>query len=289
MAENQLPEEVVQKIDPNRRKFILGILAAGITAPTVASFVMGKANKSAIAGTPIRPASLIDSSGNFNIPVLFSGNLYSSSANYVYPNYSGNFLRDASGNFLLDPSGNLLCGTSGNILLDMSGNAIPDPSGNIAYLANPSGNWAYDYSSNTLRIPYRDASGNAQWYYGLDMDPSGNTFRDNFFPYDSNGVINYGSSPQIPGLACVVSANHLRQVQVVPTTSTVAPTTTSTVAPTTTSTVAPTTTSTVAPTTTSAPTTTNPGVNQNGSGSSVTTTTVPVTPIVPSGSIPATR
>ena len=281
MAENQLPEEVVQKIDPNRRKFILGILAAGITAPSVASFVMGKANKSTIIGNPIRPASLIDSSGNFNIPVLFSGNLYSSSANYVYPNYSGNFLRDASGNFLLDPSGNLLCGTSGNILLDMSGNAIPDPSGNIAYLANPSGNWAYDYSSNTLRIPYRDASGNAQWYYGLDMDPSGNTFRDNFFPYDSNGVINYGSSPQIPGLACVVSANHLRQVQVVPTTSTVAPTTTST--------VAPTTTSTVAPTTTSAPTTTNPGVNQNGSGSSVTTTTVPVTPIVPSGSIPATR
>jgi hypothetical protein len=210
---------------------------------------------------------LIDSSGNFNIPVLFSGNLYSSSANYVYPNYSGNFLRDASGNFLLDPSGNLLCGTSGNILLDLSGNAIPDPSGNIAYLANPSGNWAYDYSSNTLRIPYRDASGNAQSYYGLDMDPSGNKFTDNYFPYDSNGVINYGSTPQIPGLACVVSANHLRQVQVVPTTSTVAPTTTSTVAP----------------------TTTNPGANQNGSGSSATTTTVPVTPIVPSGSIPATR
>ena len=261
MAENQLPEEFVQKIDPNRRKFILGILAAGITAPTVASFVMGKASKSSNAGTPIRPASVIDASGNFNFVVSFSGNLYpGSSANYVYPNYSGNFLRDASGNFLLDPSGNLLCGTSGNILLDMSGN---------------------DYSSNTLRIPYRDASGNAQWYYGLDMDPSGNTFRDNYFSYDSNGVINYGSSPQIPGLACVVSANHLRQVQVVPTTSTVAPTTTST--------VAPTTTSTVAPTTTSAPTTTNPGVNQNGSGSSVTTTTVPVTPIVPSGSIPATR
>jgi hypothetical protein len=281
MAENQLPDEFVQKLDPNRRKFILGILAAGITAPSVASFVMGKANKSTIIGNPIRPASLIDSSGNFNIPVLFSGNLYSSSANYVYPNYSGNFLRDASGNFLLDPSGNLLCGTSGNILLDLSGNAIPDPSGNIAYLANPSGNWAYDYSSNTLRIPYRDASGNAQSYYGLDMDPSGNKFTDNYFPYDSNGVINYGSTPQIPGLACVVSANHLRQVQVVPTTSTVAPTTTSTVAPTTTSTVAPTTTSTVAPTTT------NPGVNQNGSGSSATT--VPVTPIRPGGSIPATR
>jgi hypothetical protein len=30
-------------------------------------------------------------------------------------------------------------------------------------------------------------------------------------------------------------------------------------------------------------------VNQNGSGSSVTTTTVPVTPIVPNGSIPATK
>ena len=297
MAENQLPEEVVQKLDPNRRKFLLGILAAGITAPSVASFVMGRAKRSTIVGTPIRPASLIDSSGNFNIPISFSGNLYSSSANYIYPNYSGNFLRDASGNFLLDPSGNLLCGTSGNILLDMSGNAIR--SGNFAYLVNPSGNWVYDMSSNTLRIPYRDASGNVQSYFGLDMDPSGNTFRDNVFKYDSNGVINYGSSPQNPGLACVVSANHLRQVQVVPTTSTVAPTTTSTVAPTT-STVAPTTTSTVAPTTTStvarstttstvAPTTTNPGVNQNGSGSSVTTTTVPVTPITPNGTIPATR
>ncbi len=292
MAENQLPEEVVQKLDPNRRKFILGILAAGITAPTVASFVMGKANKSSIAGTPIRPASLIDSSGNFNIPVLFSGNLYSSSANYIYPNYSGNFLRDASGNFLLDLSGNLLCGTSGNILLDMSGNALIDPSANLAYLVNPSGNWIYDASSNSNRIPYRDMSGNVQSYYGLDMDPSGNTFKDKYFPYDSNGVINYGVSPQIPGLACVVSANHLRQAQVVPTTSTVAPTTTSTVAPTTTSTVAPTTTSTVARSTTTstvAPTTTNPGVNQNGSGSSVTTTTVPVTPITPNGTIPATR
>ena len=288
MAENQLPEEVVQKLDPNRRKFILGILAAGITAPSVASFVMGKAKRSTIVGNPIRPASLIDGSGNFNFSYFYSGNSYSySSANYIYNNYSGNFLRDASGNFLLDPSGNLLCGTSGNILLDMSGNAISDPSGNIAYLANPSGNWIYDASSNTLRIPFRDPSGNAYSFYGLEMDPSGNTFRDKNFTYDSNGLFNFGSSPQNPGLACVVSANHLRQVQVVPTTSTVAPTTTSTVAPTTTSTVAPTTTSTVAPTTTSAPTTTNPGVNQNGSGSSATT--VPVTPIVPSGSIPATK
>jgi len=281
MAENQLPKEVVQKLDPNRRKFLLGILAAGITAPSVASFVMGKAKRSTIVGNPIRPASLIDSSGNFNIPISFSGNLYSSSANYIYPNYSGNFLRDASGNFLLDPSGNLLCGTSGNILLDMSGNAIR--SGNFAYQANPSGNWIYDASSNSLRIPYRNTSGNVQSYYGLDMDPSGNTFRDNVFKYDSNGVINYGSSQQNPGLACVVSANHLRQAQIVPTTSTVAPTT-STVAPTTTSTVARSTT-----TSTVAPTTTNPGVNQNGSGSSVTTTTVPVTPITPNGTIPATR
>ena len=282
MAENQLPEEVVQKLDPNRRKFILGILAAGITAPSVASFVMGKANKSTIVGTPIRPESLIDSSGNFNFSYSYSGNSYSySSANYIYNNYSGNFLRDASGNFLLDLSGNLLCGTSGNIRLDQSGNAVYDPSGNIAYQVNPSGNWIYDASSNSVRIPFRDPSGNAYSFYGLEMDPSGNTFRDKSFNYDSNGVFNYGSTPQIPGLACVVSANHLRQVQIVPTTSTVAPTTTSTVAPTTTSTVAPTTTSTVAPTTT------NPGVNQNGSGSSATT--VPVTPIRPGGSIPATR
>ena len=272
MAENQLPEEVVQKLDPNRRKFILGILAAGITAPSVASFVMGKANKSTIIGNPIRPASLIDGSGNFNFSYSYSGNSYSySSANYIYNNYSGNFLRDASGNFLLDLSGNLLCGTSGNIRLDQSGNAVYDPSGNIAYQVNPSGNWIYDASSNSVRIPFRDPSGNAYSFYGLEMDPSGNKFTDNDFTYDSNGVINYGSSQQIPGLACVVSANHLRQVQIVPTTSTVAPTTTST----------------VAPTTTSAPTTTNPGVNQNGSGSSATT--VPVTPIRPGGSIPATR
>jgi hypothetical protein len=278
MAENQLPEEVVQKLDPNRRKFILGILAAGITAPSVASFVMGKANKSTIIGNPIRPASLIDGSGNFNFSYSYSGNSYSySSANYLYNNISGNFLRDASGNFLLDPSGNLLCGTSGNILLDMSGNAIPDPSGNLAYLANPSGNWVYDYSSNSLSIPLRDPSGNA-YYNAFKMEPSGNHFKANI-SHDSNG--NYDPSGNPQGLACVVSANHLRQVQVVPTTSTVAPTTTST--------VTPTTTSTVAPITTSAPTTTNPSVNQNGSGSSVTTTTVPVTPIVPSGSIPATR
>jgi hypothetical protein len=280
MAENQLPDEVVQKLDPNRRKFILGILAAGITAPTVASFVMGKANKSTIVGNPIRPASLIDSSGNFNFTYAYSGNSFPDySANSIYDNYSGNFLRDASGNFQLDLSGNLLCGTSGNILLDMSGNAIP--SGNFVYSPHPSGNWIYDSSANSVRIPFRDASGNDVGFLGLDMDPSGNAFYDSYLAYDSNGVIDYDSSQQIPGLACVVSANHLRQVQVVPTTSTVAPTTTSTVAPTTTSTVAPTTTSTVAPTTT------NPGVNQNGSGSSATT--VPVTPIVPNGSIPATK
>ncbi len=255
MAENQLPEEVVQKLDPNRRKFLLGILAAGITAPSVASFVMGKANKSAVIGTPIRPASIINASGNFNFVVSSNGNFFpGSSANYVYNNISGNFLRDASGNFELDPSGNLLCGTSGNILLDMSGNAIP--SGNFAYAPHPSGNWIYDPSSNSVRIPFRDPSGNAMSFYGIDIDPSGNTFRDNSFRYDSNGVIQNNESP---GLACVVSANHLRQVQ-----------------------VAPTSTSTVAPTTSNAP------ANQNGSPSG-TTTTVPVTPVVPNGSIPATK
>ena len=283
MAENQLPEEVVQKLDPNRRKFLLGILAAGITAPSVASFVMGKTNKSAVVGTPIRPASIINASGNFNFSYLYSGNSYSySSANYFYNNYSGNFLRDASGNFLLDLSGNLLCGTSGNILLDMSGNAIP--SGNFAYAPHPSGNWIYDPSSNSVRIPFRDPSGNASSYYGLNLDPSGNTFRDNSFAYDSNGVVNFNSNQQNPGLACVVSANHIRQIQTPPSSSsTMAPT--STTAPTSTSTS----TSTSAPTTSSAPTTTNPGVNQNGSGSSNTTTTVPVTPVVPNGSIPATK
>ena len=270
MAENQLPQELVQKLDPNRRKFILGILAAGITAPSVASFVMGKANKSTSTGTPIRPASLIDASGNFSFIVSSNGNLYSgSSANYFYNNISGNFLRDGSGNFELDPSGNLQCGTSGNILLDMSGNAIP--SGNIPYTPDPSGNWIYNVSGNGLRSPFRDPSGNAMPSYGLDMDPSGNTFRDNSFKYDSNGVIDYSRTPQIPGLACVVSANHIEQLQVPPTSTTSAPTST---------TSAPTSTSTVAPTTTS------PAVNQNGSPS---TTTVPVTPIIPNGTIPATN
>ena len=275
MAENQLPQELVQKLDPNRRKFIVGILAAGMTAPSVASFVMGKANKSTSTGTPIRPASLIDASGNFSFIVSSNGNLYpGSSANYFYNNISGNFLRDGSGNFELDPSGTLQCGTSGNILLDMSGNAIP--SGNIPYTPDPSGNWIYNVSGNGLRIPFRDPSGNAMPFYGLDMDPSGNTFRDNSFKYDSNGVIDYGQ--QTPGLACTVSANHIEQLQVPPTSTTSAPTST-TSAPTST-TSAPTSTSTVAPTTTS------PAVNQNGSPS---TTTVPVTPIIPNGTIPATN
>jgi hypothetical protein len=261
MAENQLPQELVQKLDPNRRKFILGILAAGITAPSVASFVMGKATKSTSTGTPIRPASLINASGNFNFTVSSNGSLFpGSSANYFYNNISGNFLRDGSGNFELDPSGNLQCGTSGNILLDMSGNAIP--SGNIPYTPDPSGNWIYNVSGNGLRIPFRDPSGNALSYYGLDMDPSGNTFRDNSFKYDSNGVIDYGQ--QTPGLACTVSANHIEQLQVPPTSTTSAPTSTSTVAP----------------------TTTSPAVNQNGAPS---TTTVPVTPIIPNGTIPATN
>ena len=93
VAENQIPEEVVQKLDPNRRKFILGILAAGITAPSVASFVMGKANKSTVAGSPIRPApfvdlsanaSIIDASGNFKFTIYDpSGNTPFESANFV--------------------------------------------------------------------------------------------------------------------------------------------------------------------------------------------------------------
>ena len=262
MAENQLPEEVVQKLDPNRRKFILGILAAGITAPTVASFVMGKANKSAIAGTPIRPASLIDSSGNFKFEIFDpSGNFPFESANFIYDNMSGNFLRDASGNFALDPSGNLQCGTSGNVLLDGSGNIMLnyDFSGNFNYPVwqlDPSGNWTYDPSGNIQLSSY----------WGANLDPSANQFNDFYLSYDSNGVINYYSSVQNPGIACVVSANHIQQIQTPPSSSSVAPSTTSTVAPTTTSVPA----------------------NQNGSPS-VTSTTVPVTPIVPSGSIPATK
>lgn len=264
MAENQLPEAVVQKLDPNRRKFILGILAAGITAPSVASFVMGKASKSNNLRTPIRPASVIDASGNFNFTVSFSGNLYpASSANYVYNNISGNFLRDASGNFELDPSGNLQCGTSGNILLDMSGNAIP--SGNFAYAPDPSGNWNYDPSSNTVRISLVYPSGNISDFYRIEMDQSGNAFYDPNFAYDSNGIIDYSRSPRTPGLACVVSANHIQQAQ-----------------------GGTSSTSSVAPSSTEAPTTTNAPANQNGTPSA-TTTTVPVSPIVPNGSIPATK
>jgi len=248
MSENQLPEEVVQKIDPNRRKFILGILAAGITAPTVASFVMGKADKSAIAGTPIRPASLIDSSGNFKFEIFDpSGNFPFESANFIYDNMSGNFLRDASGNFALDPSGNLQCGTSGNVLLDASGNIMWnydfsgnfDPSANFnfnqspAWQLDPSGNWSYD------------SSGNIQLsnYWGASLDPSGNQFNDHFLNYDSNGVVDFYSNQQNPGLACVVSANHIQQVQ---------------------------------------------GPSQSTTPSAPTTT-VPVSPITPNGSIPATR
>ena len=275
MAENQIPEKVLQKIDPNRRKFILGILAAGITAPTVASFVTGKAQKTSVMRNAIRPASIIDASGNFNISYMdSSGNAVGDySANSLYNDISGNFLRDASGNFALDPSGNLQCGTSGNVLLDGSGNILmnPDLSGNVWQL-NPSGNWAYDLSSNSVNIPLQDASGNV---YGgwLQLDPSGNAFTDPFIIYDSNGVllpdgspqldpsgnaftdpfIIYDSngvylpdgSPQLQAVACVVSANHLRRAQNVPSTNT----------------------STTAP----------------------STTTVPVTPVTPNGTIPATK
>ena len=247
MAENQIPEKVLQKIDPNRRKFILGILAAGITAPTVASFVTGKAQKTSVMRKAIRPASIIDASGNFNISYMdSSGNAVGDySANSLYNDISGNFLRDASGNFALDPSGNLQCGTSGNVLLDGSGNILmnPDLSGNVWQL-NPSSNWAYDLSSNSVNIPLQDTSGNV---YGswLQLDPSGNAFTDPFFIYDSNGVYLPYGSPQLQAVACVVSANHLRRAQNVPSTNT----------------------STTAP----------------------STTTVPVTPVTPNGTIPATK
>ena len=249
MANDEILEAVAEKVEPSRRKFVLGLLAAGITAPSVASFVMGKTGGSSRVATPVRPASIIDGSGNFNFQYSFSGNTYPEySANFMYEEYlSGNFLRDASGNYMLDASGNLLCGTSGNILLDGSGNALYNYSANQPYVLHPSGNWSYDPSSNAIGVPLRDASGNA-YFHMLELDPSGNAFYDQWLTYDSNGVINWNSSPQIPGLACVVSANHIQVAQ--------APTTT----------VVPTTT-TVAP----APT---------------TTTTTPVTPVTVSGTIP---
>lgn len=266
MADDEILDAVAEKVEPSRRKFVLGLLAAGITAPSVASFVMGKARDSASrVGLPVRPSSIIDGSGNFNFQWMDpSGNTYSDpSANYIYEAYlSGNFLRDASGNFLLDASGNLLCGTSGNILLDGSGNALLDPSGNYPYLPHPSGNWGFDISSNTIGIPLRDASGNA-FFQMLELDPSGNAFYDRAFNYDSNGVVNWYASPQIPGMACVVSANHIQVQQ----------------APTTTAAPAPTTTAGPAPTTT---------VQPSGSNSSTTTTT-PVTPVTVSGTIPTVR
>ncbi len=266
MADDEILESIAEKVDPSRRKFVLGLLAAGITAPSVASFVMSKAKDSATrVGLPVRPASIIDGSGNFNFQWMDpSGNTYAEpSANYFYENFlSGNFLRDGSGNFLLDGSGNLLCGTSGNILLDGSGNAVIDASGNMPYIPHPSGNWAYDISSNMVGIPLRDQSGNV-YFQVLDLDPSGNAFYDRVFAYDSNGVINWYASPQVPGLACVVSANHIQVQQAPSTTAAPAPSTTAAPAPTTT-------------------------VQPSGSNSSTTTTT-PVTPVTVSGTIPTVR
>jgi hypothetical protein len=229
MADDEILEAVAEKVEPSRRKFVLGLLAAGITAPSVASFVMGKTGGSSRVATPVRPASIIDGSGNFNFQWMDpSGNTYTDpSANSMYETYmSGNFLRDSSGNFMLDSSGNLLCGTSGNILLDGSGNALYNYSANQPYVLHPSGNWSYDPSSNAIGLPLRDASGNA-YYQFVELDASGNAFYDQWFNYDSNGVINWNSSPQIPGLACVVSANHI-QVAQAPNTTTVAPAPTTT-------------------------------------------------------------
>ena len=255
MAENKLPEEVVQKLDPNRRKFILGILAAGIAAPSVASFVLGKANKSTFTGNAIRPASIVDASGNFNFNLAsLSGNYPIVSANTMYENMSGNFLRDNSGNYAMDQSGNLLCGTSGNILLDESGNAVL--SGN-SYVLNPSGNWSIDGNGD---IYLNQVDGSPSW---VAFDPSGNQFIDTNFPYDQNGNVNLvNSGNEVMGLACVVSANH---IQGVPDSQN---TTTTSVAPASTTTSTPA----VAP-----------------SGSAATTTAVPVIPVVPNGSIPATQ
>jgi hypothetical protein len=233
MADDEILEAVAEKVEPSRRKFVLGLLAAGITAPSVASFVMGKTGGSSRVATPVRPASIIDGSGNFNFQWMDpSGNTYTDpSANYMYETYmSGNFLRDSSGNFMLDSSGNLLCGTSGNILLDGSGNALYNYSANQPYVLHPSGNWAYDPSSNAIGLPLRDASGNA-YYQFVELDPSGNAFYDQWFNYDSNGVIDWYTSPQIPGLACVVSANHIQVAQAPSNTVAPAPTSTTTTTP----------------------------------------------------------
>ena len=243
MADDNIFDAVTEKIEPSRRKFLLGLLAAGVTAPTVASFVMGQASGPvARTGTPIRPASLIDSSGNFNMTV--SGQSYTSCSNSIYQNFlSGNFLRDANGNFILDGSGNLLCGTSGNILLDASGQALIG-SGNNLYILNPSGNWSYD-PYGQINIGFTFSGNPYQW-----LQLSGNNFYDKVYSYDSNGVTDYSASPQVPGMACVVSANHIR-VQQAPQSTTAAPQVSTTVAQqVATTTAAPQVTTTVAPSTT---------------------------------------
>ena len=232
MTSDENLDVIAAKVEPSRRKFILGLLAAGVTAPSVASFVMGK-SKSGIGGSAqaIRPSSIVDASGNFSFSTMDpSGNLLPNySANFMYELLSGNFLRDASGNFLTDASGNLLCGTSGNILLDGSGNALVNPSGNIPYLLDPSGNWGYgDPSANAPGLMYEWYSGNlVSW---VELDASGNAFYDTIFSYDSNGVVDWYSSPPSPGLACVVSANHILPVQS-PNTTVPATTTTTTPVP----------------------------------------------------------
>jgi hypothetical protein len=160
-------EEVARYANPSRRTFLLGLLGAAITAPTVVSF-FGK------SGQAIGPQSLTPNGGL----TIWNGNWFDTryfydpsanwltdpSANYLcdisanYPYYSANPIRDLSGNYYIDLSGNynyfedIYYDASGNsyVVHEVTGNAYYEPSGN--WVCDPQGQFLYDPSGNWTRM-----------------------------------------------------------------------------------------------------------------------------------------
>ena len=133
MSDDDLIQDILKNTNPNRRKFLTGLLGAAVATPTMVSFALGRLAQ-AKPNSPESARALV-SSGNV-APFPFNNwiNDQGASANAMCDTSawgnSGNFYFDMSGNFLFDPSSNVMLDPSANFLCDLSGNFFYNPSGN---------------------------------------------------------------------------------------------------------------------------------------------------------------
>jgi len=132
MSEDEIIQDILKNTNPNRRKFLTGLLGAAVATPTMVSFALGRIAQA--QPTSLGGARGLISSGNGPFPFTNWINDQGASANALCDvnawGNSGNFFYDMSGNLMFDPSSNTMMDPSANYLCDLSGNFFYDPSGN---------------------------------------------------------------------------------------------------------------------------------------------------------------